>query len=1044
MANSQNLFDQAFQLHQSGRVKEAINLYEKLLPRQKNNFQLLYLLGSANLQNGQHEQAIVHLQRSLALNPKNPSAHNNTGIAFKNLKRLEQALASYDKAITLKPDYADAHYNRGVVLQDLNRQEEALASYNKAIALKPDYADAFNNRGNVLKFLKRLDEALASYDRAIVLKPDYADAYCNRGNALKFLKRLDEALASYDKAIALKPEYSDAHYCRAVVLQDLKRLDEALASYDQAIALKPDMFKAHYNRGYVLEDLKRPDEALVSYDQSIILKPDYADAFNNRGNVLRVLKRPDEALASYDRAIALKPDYADAFHNRGNALQDLKRPDEALASYDQAIALKPDYADAFNIRGDDPRHLKCLEEALASYDQAIALKPDYADAHYNRGVALQNLKHLEEALASYDRAIALKPDYADAFNNRGNVLRDLNRMDEALASYDKAIVLKPDMVEAFHNRGNAFQDIKRMDEALASYDGAIALKIDIADAFNGRGNALRDLKRLDEALASYDKAIALKPDMIEAYGNRGNALRDLKRLDEALASYDSAIAIKPDIAVSHHNRGITLADLKRLEEALSSYDKALALKPDYEFLFGLKLYTQTRLCDWGEISNQLPQLESDLIERRKVTNPFPVLGLTDKPELQLLASKIYADTKYPPCQFLGDFNLRKPDGKIRIGYYSADFHNHATAYLMAELFEAHDSQMFELHGFSFGPDANDEMRQRVSNGLDYFYDVTNQSDREVAKMSRDLGIDIAVDLKGFTLHSRTGIFAERCAPIQVNYLGYPGTMAAPYIDYIVADKTLIPEDSQVYYTEKVVYLPHSYQVNDSKRKISDRIITRQEVGLPENGFVFCCFNNNYKILPTTFDGWMRILKQVSDSVLWLLDDNPTASNNLRREAKARGVEPSRLVFAKRMELDDHLARHRLADLFIDTLPCNAHTTTSDALWAGLPVLTLIGKSFAGRVAASLLNAMDLPELITDVQDQYEARAIELAINPPMLARIKEKIERNRLCSPLFNGQLFARHIEAAYMTMYQRYQSGQEPDHIHIDSTASPTSGWTQ
>ena len=438
------------------------------------------------------------------------------------------------------------------------------------------------------------------------------------------------------------------------------------------------------------------------------------------------------------------------------------------------------------------------------------------------------------------------------------------------------------------------------------------------------------------------------------------------------------------------------------------------------------------MCDWSDLDHQLEELEKSITNDLKVTTPFPLLGLKDKPELQLKASKIYVNEKYPASGLLGDFKSRPADGKIRIGYYSADFHNHATSFLMAELFEAHDTQKFELFGFSFGPDNKDEMRSRISSGFNHFFDVVKKSDREIAQMSRDLGIDIAVDLKGYTQFGRSGIFAEQCAPVQVNYLGYPGTSAAPYFDYIVADRTLIPQESQAYYSEKIIYLPHSYQVNDSKRKISDRVFTRQELGLPENGFVFCCFNNNYKILPETFDVWMRLLKSANASVLWLLQDNPTAANNLRKEAEVRGVDPSRLVFAPRAKLEDHLARHRVADLFIDTLPYNAHTTASDALWAGLPVLTLMGQSFAARVAASLLNALDLPELITKTQEEYEARAMELTKDPLQLVEIKQKLVQNRLTSPLFNGQLFARHLEVAYEEIHRRNLNREKPDHIDV------------
>jgi len=439
-----------------------------------------------------------------------------------------------------------------------------------------------------------------------------------------------------------------------------------------------------------------------------------------------------------------------------------------------------------------------------------------------------------------------------------------------------------------------------------------------------------------------------------------------------------------------------------------------------------------KLCVWSLCEENLDKLKVELSQSKPVTAPFPLLAVLDSPALQKTAAKVYAEIMFPERHALGCFDKGEPDRKIRIGYFSADFHNHATAYLMAELFEAHDSSRFELYGFSFGPNRNDEMRQRVSSAFDRFIDVRDKSDRQVARLSRDLGIDIAIDLKGHTQDARTGIFAEGCAPVQVNYLGYPGTMGVAYIDYVIADKTVIPAESQSDFTEKVVYLPHSYQVNDSRRRISDRVFTKKELGLPESGFVFCCFNNNYKILPSTFDSWIRILKAVEGSVLWLFEDNPTAARNLRKEAMARGVDGSRLTFAGRMPLGEHLARHQLADLFIDTLPCNAHTTASDALWAGLPVLTCMGKSFASRVAASLLKAIELPELIAHTPEEYETKAIELATDPSKLNEIKGKLKRNRMTTPLFNSKLFARHIEAAFEEMHARYQAGLPPAVIEV------------
>jgi predicted O-linked N-acetylglucosamine transferase (SPINDLY family) len=351
---------------------------------------------------------------------------------------------------------------------------------------------------------------------------------------------------------------------------------------------------------------------------------------------------------------------------------------------------------------------------------------------------------------------------------------------------------------------------------------------------------------------------------------------------------------------------------------------------------------------------------------------------------------------------------------------------------MAEFFELHNKELFEIVAFSFGPNSNDQMHQRLVNAFDQFIDVNSMTDQQVAELSREMGIDIAIDLKGYTTHCRTGIFSHRAAPIQVNYLGYPASMGANYIDYIIADHIIIPEENQPFFTEKIVYLPNSYQVNDSKRKVSERILTRTELALPENGFVYCCFNNNLKITPQIFDSWARILKAVPGSVLWLLEDNVLAKANLIKEAQSRGLSEERLIFAGRLDLPEHLARHRVADLFIDTVPCNAHTTASDALWVGLPVLTILGEAFAGRVAASLLSAIDMPELIAKSLNEYEALAIDLAKNPEKLKVLKEKLQQNRLTSPLFNTQLSTDQIESAYIKMYERYQAGLPPEHLEI------------
>ena len=492
---------------------------------------------------------------------------------------------------------------------------------------------------------------------------------------------------------------------------------------------------------------------------------------------------------------------------------------------------------------------------------------------------------------------------------------------------------------------------------------------------------------------------------------------------------------------AHYNLALLHQELNQLEHALKGFETVLSLDPDYEYLAGTLLYTRMRLCDWANYDADLERLSHRIEAYEKVSSGFPAVTLIDSPSLQRRVAEIWINDKHPYKPRLGPLasltagrsrTAHEPPEKIRLGYYSADFYNHATSYLMAELFERHNRLEFELIGFSFGPQASDAMSKRIANAFTQFIDVRSKTDLEIAQLSRDLEIDIAVDLKGFTQGQRAGIFSYRAAPVQVNYLGYPGTMGSDYIDYLIADASLIPPDQQIHYSEKIVYLPDSYQVNDRKRNISEQAVTRADVGLPAEGFVYCCFNNSYKITPSMMDRWCRILMAVDGSILWLLQDNEKAADNLRAEAASRGFNPERLVFAPRVALEDHLGRHRLADLFLDTLPCNAHTTASDALWAGLPVLTLPGETFAGRVAASLLNAIGLPELTAKSAQEYESIAVHLGQDPKALDALKTKLNANRLSTPLFDTERYTEKLECAFREMHRRYIANQPPTHLIV------------
>jgi predicted O-linked N-acetylglucosamine transferase (SPINDLY family) len=906
---------------------------------------------------------------------------------------------------------------------------EAQSRYDDILRIQPKHAEVLHLLGIVAGQSGDYRRAVDLMDSAIEADPANAEYYSNRGVALKGLGQLEPAVASYDLAIALRPDRAEDYFNRGVALQELGQPEPALASYDKAIALKPDYAEAHANRGIALEEIGHVDAALLSYEKAIVLRPDYPEAHSNRGIALRKLGRLDASVASFDVAVILRPDYAEAHSNRGNALQALERLDEAVASYDKAIALKPDYAEAYANRGVALQEMRQLDAALASYDKAIELRPDDAEAHSNRGTALEELQRFEAAVASYDEAIALRANYAEAHSNRGIALKKLGHLDAAMASYEKAISLKPDYAEAYSNRGNALMALRRPESALASFDQAITLKQDYAEAYSNRGIALHELRQPGAAVASYDKAVALKPDYAEAYSNRGIALQELGHLDAAVASYDRAITIKPDYAEAYANRGVALADLKQLDAAAASYAKALELKPDYDFLPGALLHVKMQICDWKTFGEDSRSLQARLMSGKKASPSFPVLSMFDSPALHRVAAETWVKEKCPANAALGPIARIPAGDKIRIGYFSADFGEHPVTYLMAGVFEEHDRSRFEITGFSFGPSEPDAMTERVAAAMDDFVDVRMRSDRDAAMLARERRIEIAIDLGGFTHSSRPGIFALRAAPIQASYLGYLGTMGADWMDYLLADEVIVPPESRGHYQEKIAYL-RSYQANDRRRVISDRKMTREEFGLPPSAFVFCTFNAAYKIAPATFDGWMRIMKSVEGSVLFLLADNPQAAANLRREAVGRGIAADRLVFAGRLPPAEYIARYRVADLFLDTLPYNAGTTASDALWAGLPVLTLRGESFPARQAASLLTAVGLPELITTSPADYVSRAVELATNPSKLIALKQVLWANRLTTPLFDTARFTRDLESLYNAMYARNASGCAPDHV--------------
>ena len=605
------------------------------------------------------------------------------------------------------------------------------------------------------------------------------------------------------------------------------------------------------------------------------------------------------------------------------------------------------------------------------------------------------------------------------------------RLSEAETLYRQVISIDPKNFDALHMLGIVCSGNGNTLDADKFFRAARSIDPGFPPCHVNYGFYLLKQKRTDEAIESFDKALALFPNFAEAWLGRGNALREGKRYDDAFAAYTRAIGLKPNLAEAHAGRGNMLAEFNRCDEAIVAYEKALALKPDLEFLQSEHLHCKMRLCNWTGFAAEHQYLVASIKGKKAQSQPFYFLNISSSAVDQLECAKSWVAKKFPAS----DTPIWKRDvyrhDRIRIAYISADYREHAVAYLIAGLIESHTKDKFDVIGISLQPEDPSQTGQRMKRAFERFIDVSRMTDKEIAELLRELEVDIAIDLMAFTQNARTGIFALRPAPVQVKYM-FPGTMGASYIDYMIADQVVIPDHQQEFYTEKIAYLPNSFQANDRKRSISEKTFSRDELGLPREGFVFCCFNNSYKINPDTFDIWMRILHRVDDSVLWLVAPDGAVEKNLRKEAAARGVDPGRLVFAPRIPYSEHLARLSVANLFLDTTPYNAGATASDALWAGVPVLTRIGDIFAGRVAASLLKAIELPDLVTTTPQAYEELAIEFATNPQKFAALKTRLSQNRLTTPLFDTQRFTRNIEAAYTAMYERHRADLPPEHIYV------------
>lgn len=771
------------------------------------------------------------------------------------------------------------------------------------------------------------------------------------------------------------------------------------------------------------------DAAIAGYRAFLQQQPDHAEAHRLLGLALFARGEVAPARAALEHAVSLAPANAALLNDLGNARRAAGEKAAAIEAFIAAIAAHPALAFAHFNLADALLEAGDIQRASDVYDEIIrhGFVGIDGDFHINRGLCRLQLGDAAGAMSAFRAALALEPGHSRAAAALSDTMQKLGAHRDAVIFLTGFLDKQRASLETLVSLGSGFIGLKDYPRALGLFERLAAASPHSVKALIGKGLALNGENRHEEAIAALDAAMALDARDAEALIGKGVALKALRRTPEAIATYQRAIEVAPRNPNAHLNLGHALALLNRHEDALVCYERVLALDPGVTEALSSLVYTKQCRWLWAGLPEQRQYLLDRVRARQYVANPFALLGICDDPELHQIAARAYTRKTLPIAPAVQP-PPAKQHQRLRIGYFSADFRNHAVMQLLVGAFEAHDRDAFEIHAFSHGPDAEDGMRARIRATMDHFHECARLSDGAFIALARRAGIDIAVDLNGYKKDVRLAPFAVRLTPVQVSYLGYPGTMGANFLDYIVADAIVLPMDQQRFYDEKIVHLPDSYQANDARRVIAPETLSRVEAGLPADGFVYCCFNNAYKITPEAFASWMRILNAAPGSVLWLLANEAEAMQRLRAVATEQRIDPTRLVFAPHLPLAQHLARHRLADLFLDTLPYNAHTTASDALWAGLPVLTQIGNAFAGRVAASLLHAVGLSDLVTRDAAAYEALAIALGRDPARAGALKAKLAAAIPTAPLFNTPRFTRHLEGAYRMMWQRHAAGLPPE----------------
>ena len=776
--------------------------------------------------------------------------------------------------------------------------------------------------------------------------------------------------------------------------------------------------------------------------QIVQVESNNINAINLLGLIYYELKQYDSAIHYTKKLISLNPNNSQAYYIIGHSLQEKGETDEAIAHYQKSLQLNPNFVDAYYNLGTIFQDKKRYDEAISCYQKALQLHPTDVDAYYNLGVVLQAKGLHEEAIASFWKALQINPTLDEAYGRIGLALQEKGQFDESISCYRKAVELNPHNLIALYGLGTALTERGDLDNAITYYQKALQINPSHAEGYTNLGIIFQERGELDNAIAYYQKALQINPNLADIYTNLGIIFQERGELDNAIAYYQKALQINPNLANAYSNLGGAFEEKGQLGEAvITCYRKALEINPNLAEAYSQLTYQMQQTCNWQDLDAMTVKL--DYLTRKALDTgtkpaetPFMSIIRHADPSLNLAIAKSWSHDIERAMSKLKVFfpfhDRKKGKTKIIIGYISDRFRNTATAHLMLSLFGLHNRDEFSVCCYSYGKDDGSSYRARIEQDCDKFVDISSLSYDAAARCIYEDQVDILVDLKGHTKGSRLAILALHPAPIQVSYLGFAGSTGADFIDYIITDKIVTPKDHIQYYSEECVYMPHCYLVNDHTQPISDKNFNKADFGLPESSFVFCSFNQPYKIDPVIFNVWMEILQQVPESVLWLLFGNKIAEENLKQEAEARGVISERIIFAKSLPKDEHLSRLKLADLALDTRIVNGHTTTSDALWAGVPVITLQGSHFASRVSSSILSAIGLPDLITHSLEAYEALAVQLAKNPADIQKVRKRVAENRRAEPLFDTPRFVRNLERAYKEMWKIFLTGEAPRQIEV------------